>query len=50
MNAPLKSSKGVSTSVLRLLEKAMACGFQPGKFSCGPRRWLNRLKDEKARK
>ena len=40
MNKPFKSEKGVSMSGVRLLEKAIACDFEPSKTSCGPRRFL----------
>jgi hypothetical protein len=40
MTSQLSSQKGVSASGVRLFERALACGFQPSRTSCGPAQFL----------
>jgi len=44
---PLKSSKGVSASGVRLLNRAMSAGYVPSPTSCGPAKFLRMRRDAK---
>ena len=44
MTPRLSSQNGVSSSGVRLLEKAEACGLRVTPTSCGPREYLRRRK------
>jgi hypothetical protein len=47
MNHPIKSSKGVSASGVRLFNRALASGFVPSPTSCGPAKFLRLRKQAK---
>lgn len=40
MHPRMKSQKGVSSSGVRLLERATSTGYQPNPRSCGPAQFL----------
>ncbi len=44
MTKKLSSQKGVSKSGVQLFGRALACGYIPSPFSCGPAKYLRRRK------
>jgi hypothetical protein len=47
MNHPIKSSKGVSASGVRLFNRALAIGYQPSPTSVGPAKFIRLRKQAK---